>query len=207
MLITSVAPPVVLGQRAGGRSGGGGRTGGGRTGGGGTSNSQPATGPAQPGTPGSAYRPRPGINPSGPRGIRAARGLPYLWWWGYADYPDTLDVTDRQEGVPPPPPQPLPPPESSLIQPMLTLPRPQPTAAARGKLRLAVAPDTAQVYVDGFYVGTVEEIARLEQGLDVAAGWHRLEFRAPGYVTPAVNVTIEADQTLNYRAQLLPLVR
>jgi hypothetical protein len=132
--------------------------------------------------------------------------LPYLWWWGYADYPDTLDITDREEAVPSPPPQPLPPPESSLIQPMLTLPRPQPTAAARGNLRLAVAPDTAQVYVDGFYVGTVEEIARLEQGLDVAAGWHRLEFRAPGYLTPAVNVTVEANRTLNYRAQLLPLI-
>lgn len=90
---------------------------------------------------------------------------------------------------------------------MFTLPRPQPTAAARGNLRLAVEPDAAQVYVDGFYVGTVEEISRLEQGLVVAAGWHRLEFRAPGYVTPAVNVTIEADRTLSYGTQLLPLVR
>src|SRR5262249_6885309 len=159
-----------------------------------------------PGTPGSAYRPLPGVNPSAPRGIRAARGLPFLWWWGYADYPDAIDVTDR-EAVPLTPPQPLPPSESSSIQPMLTLARPESAATARGNLRLSVAPDTAQVYVDGFYVGTVEDISHLEPGLDIAAGWHRLEFRAPGYVTPAVNVTIEAGRTLDYRAQLLPLVR
>src|SRR5262249_1019179 len=158
---------------------------------------QPATGPAQPGTPGSAHRPLPGVNPSGPRGIRAARGLPHLWWWGYADYPDGIDVTDREEAVPLTLPQPLPPPESSSTEPMLTLPRPPVPTPAHGNLRLSVAPDTAQVYVDGFYVGTVEEISRLEPGLDVAAGWHRLEFRAPGYVTPAVNVTIEANRTLN----------
>jgi hypothetical protein len=205
MLIASAAPPVVFAQRGGGRSGGGGRTGGGggRTGGG-ASTTQPPTGPAQPGTPGSAYRPRPGINPSGPRGIRAARGLPFLWWWGYADYPDVLEIPEREEAIALPPPPPLPPPESSLIQP---IPRPQPAATAHGNLRLAVAPDSAQVYVDGFYAGTVDEISRTEQGLDVSAGWHRLEFRAPGYVTPAVNVTVEADRTLNYRTQLQPLVR
>src|SRR5262249_42393760 len=114
MLIASAAPPVVLGQRAGGRSGGNGRTGSG----GAAPNTQPATGPAQPGTPGSAYRPRPGINPSGPRGIRAARGLPFLWWWGYVDYPDSLETVDREEALPLRPPPPLPPPESSLIQPI-----------------------------------------------------------------------------------------
>lgn len=208
MLIASAAPPVVFAQRGGGRSGGGGRTGGGggRTGGG-ASTTQPPTGPAQPGTPGSAYRPRPGINPSGPRGIRAARGLPFLWWWGYADYPDVLEIPEREEAIAIPPPPPLPPPESSLIQPIPLLQRPQPAATAHGNLRLAVAPDSAQVYVDGFYAGTVDEISRTEQGLDVSAGWHRLEFRAPGYVTPAVNVTVEADRTLNYRTQLQPLVR
>jgi hypothetical protein len=133
--------------------------------------------------------------------------LPFLWWWGYADYPDSIDIVDREQAVPVPPPPPLPPPESSLIQPIPLLQRPQPATTGRGNLHLEIAPDTAQVYVDGFYVGTVDEISRKEQGLDVSAGWHRLEFRAPGYVTPAVNVTVEADRTLNYRAQLQPLVR
>jgi hypothetical protein len=118
-----------------------------------------------------------------------------------------VDIPDREEVVALPPPQPLPPPESSLIQPIPLLQPPQPAATGRANLRFEVAPDTAQVYVDGFYVGTVNEISRREQGLDVTAGWHRLEFRAPGYLTPAANVTVEADRTLNYRMQLQPIAR
>jgi len=97
--------------------------------------------------------------------------------------------------------------ESSSIQPMLTLPRPRAPQTARGSLQLEVTPNIAQVYVDGFYVGTVEGISHVAEGLSLGAGWHRLEFRAPGYVTPAVNVTIEADRTFTYRGELKPLGR
>jgi hypothetical protein len=132
------------------------------------------------------------------------RSVPYLWWWGWTDIdnPDTPDEKrGRDEYIAPFPQRPVAPPaESSSIQPMMTLPRPQSPQTAHGTLRLDVGPTTAQVYVDGFYVGTIEDIARQPTGLDLAAGWHRLEFRAVGYVTPAVNVTIEADRTLNYAA-------
>jgi hypothetical protein len=137
------------------------------------------------------------------------RYVPYLWWWGWSDvdYPDTPDARGRDESVVPSPPRPVAPPaESSSIQPLMTLPRPQSPQTAHGTLHLEVGPTTAQVYVDGFYVGTVEDVSRQPTGLDLAAGWHRLEFRAPGYVTPAVNVTIEADRTLNYRRELQPIV-
>ncbi len=100
-----------------------------------------------------------------------------------------------------------PPSESSLIQPMLTLARPPAPQTAHGNLQLEVAPNIAQVYVDGFYVGTVDDVSRLGAGLTVGAGWHRLQFRAPGYVTPSVNVTIEADRTFTYRGELKPIVR
>ena len=76
------------------------------------------------------------------------------------------------------------------------------TASPRGALRLEVGPPTAQVYVDGFYVGSVEEVNRPQAGLSLAAGWHRVELRAPGYVTPAINVTIEADRITSYRGEL-----
>ena len=83
---------------------------------------------------------------------------------------------------------------------------PQPSQPLpRGYLRLEIEPNTAQVFVDGFYVGTVEEANRSQAGLNLAAGWHRLEFRAPGYVTPAVNVTIEANRTIGYRGELKPI--
>jgi hypothetical protein len=134
--------------------------------------------------------------------------VPFLWWWGWTgiDNPNTADAGGRYEETTTAPPRPAPPAESSLIQPLMTLPRPLSPQTARGTLHLDVEPTTAQVYVDGFYVGTVEDISRQPAGLDLAAGWHRLEFRAPGYVTPAVNVTIEADRTLNYRRELQPIV-
>ena len=98
-----------------------------------------------------------------------------------------------------------PPAEPSSIHPLPppALPRPS-RAAPRGGLRIELEPETAHVYVDGFYTGTARDFTRLPQGLPLAAGWHRLEFRAPGYETPAVNVTIEANRTANYRGALRP---
>jgi PEGA domain len=93
--------------------------------------------------------------------------------------------------------------ESSSIKPLRASAAPQGSwASPRGALRLEVGPPTAQVYVDGFYVGTVEEVNRPQGGLTLAAGWHRVELRAPGYVTPAINVTIEANRTTSYRGEL-----
>jgi hypothetical protein len=74
-------------------------------------------------------------------------------------------------------------------------------------LRLEIGPASAQLYVDGFYAGTIDEANRSEAGLSLPAGWHRLEIRAPGYVTPAINVTVEANRTIHYRGELTPLRR
>jgi hypothetical protein len=74
-------------------------------------------------------------------------------------------------------------------------------------LQLEVGPDNPQVYVDGFYAGSVRDANRLPTGLNLTAGWHRLEFRAPGYETAAANVTIEANRTISYRTELKPLTR
>jgi hypothetical protein len=96
-------------------------------------------------------------------------------------------------------------PEPSSIQPLQLSAPPQPSQPSpRGNLWLAVGPNTAQVYVDGFYAGTVDDSHRSPAGLNLAAGWHRLEFRAPGYETPAVNVTVVANRTISYQGQLKP---
>ena len=81
--------------------------------------------------------------------------------------------------------------------------RSRPASSPTGTLQLEVAPPHAQVYVDGFSVGTVEAVTG-SGGLTVTAGWHRLEFRAPGYQTPAVNVTIEVNRTITYHLALRP---
>jgi hypothetical protein len=199
-----IAPPAAFAQRSGTSRGGGGA-------GNPRGDNPPArveTGQLLPGTPGSAYRSRLEPRPFLDRGVRG-RSLSY-WWWGltYGGYPEIPDDNSREVDVTPAPPRRIEPPaESSLIQPMLTLPRPQAPRAAHGNLQLEVAPSTAQVYVDGFFVGTVEDISHLSGGLNVGAGWHRLEFRAPGYVTPAVNITIDADRTFTYRGELKPIAR
>jgi hypothetical protein len=97
--------------------------------------------------------------------------------------------------------------EPSSIQPLPpSLWRPSPSAQT-GHLRIQVGRGAVQVYVDGFYVGTVEDVDRSSDGLNLPPGWHRLEFRAPGYATSAANVTIELNRTIDYRADLTPLQR
>jgi hypothetical protein len=70
---------------------------------------------------------------------------------------------------------------------------------------LNVEPASAQVYVDGFYVGSVADFSDPRPGLSLPLGWHRLEFRAPGFLTPAINVTIGLDRTTTYEGKLQPI--
>jgi hypothetical protein len=93
-------------------------------------------------------------------------------------------------------------PEPSSLQPKEAFRMPTPSSSSpTGTLRLDVEPSSAEVYVDGFSVGSVEAL-NSSGGLHVAAGWHRLEFRAPGFQTPAVNVTVEANRTTPYHVAL-----
>jgi hypothetical protein len=68
-------------------------------------------------------------------------------------------------------------------------------------IRLDVQPGTAQVYVDGFYAGSLEEVNE-GAGLPLPSGWHRLEFRAPGFQTAAANVTVESARSMTFRLAL-----
>ena len=63
--------------------------------------------------------------------------------------------------------------------------RPRPAAPAASQvtgaaLDLRVTPANAAIYIDGKFVGTGEELGRLERGLAVAPGKHRIEVVAPG---------------------------
>jgi hypothetical protein len=76
-----------------------------------------------------------------------------------------------------------------------------PLAEWLGYLRLLVEPDTAQVYIDSFYVGTVAGVGRL---VTLEPGPHRVELRAPEYDTEAVDVDIVPTETITFRAALQP---
>jgi PEGA domain-containing protein len=79
----------------------------------------------------------------------------------------------------------------------------QPTPSVdSGNLRMLIDPPTAQVFVDGVFVGMVEEAGSPLAGVRLEAGPHRVEFRAPGYEPLTVDVMIGADRTITYRAQM-----
>jgi hypothetical protein len=73
-----------------------------------------------------------------------------------------------------------------------------------GYLRLDVEPASAQVYVDGFYAGTVDDFRR-GGGRALDAGPHRVEFRAEGYDSQSVELRVRANDVLSYRGTLVPV--
>lgn len=75
-------------------------------------------------------------------------------------------------------------------------------AAAHGGLVLQDVPGIAQVYVDGYYVGTAEEFAPGGRAIDLTAGPHRIELRSPGYDTLGFSVMIEPSGIVRYRGDM-----
>lgn len=81
-------------------------------------------------------------------------------------------------------------------------PAQRPDVEPLGYLRLEVRPGTAQVYVDGFYVGTVDDFNRSGPGRFLEAGPHRVEIRADGFDTITFDVRIVPNETITYRSDL-----
>ena len=76
---------------------------------------------------------------------------------------------------------------------------------ARGSIRIETIPGSAQVFVDGFYMGLAEEFGLLGHPMTLSAGSHRIELRAPGYETLSFSVIIEPNEILRYRGDLQSL--
>jgi hypothetical protein len=72
---------------------------------------------------------------------------------------------------------------------------------APGALRLSVTPGAAQVFVDGFYVATVDDIVA-RHDLTLEPGPHRIEIRAPEYQTLTFDVRITPRELVTYRGAL-----
>ncbi len=73
---------------------------------------------------------------------------------------------------------------------------------ADGSLRLKVRPRDAQVYVDGYYAGVVDEFDGVFQRLHLEAGPHQIEIRAPGFETLTFDVQIRWDDTTTFEGEL-----
>jgi hypothetical protein len=67
-----------------------------------------------------------------------------------------------------------------------------------GSLFLDVQPGNAQVFVDGYYVGTPDDLALGPGALALEPGPHRIELSASGYERVSFDVRIAVDQTIRY---------
>ena len=73
-------------------------------------------------------------------------------------------------------------------------------------MRLEVKPRDAQVYVDGYYVGVVDQFDGVMQRLDLSAGGHELSIYMPGYHTYTERRRyFQPGQSYHYKATLQPL--
>ena len=65
-----------------------------------------------------------------------------------------------------------------------------------------IKPRNAEVYVDGYYVGLVDEFDGLFQRLHIESGAHRVEVRAAGYETLQFDVRISFEHTTTYQGEM-----
>jgi hypothetical protein len=75
---------------------------------------------------------------------------------------------------------------------------------ATGEIRLQVRPRHAEVYVDGYYAGRVDDFDGFIQSLRIEEGPHTIEIVAAGYETLVFNVRIQAGRKIDYRGDLIP---
>ncbi len=76
---------------------------------------------------------------------------------------------------------------------------------ASGWLRLKVRPRHADVFVDGYYVGIVDEFDGAFQRLRLEAGPHQVEVAAEGFAPLTFDVRILPNRKTVFEQQLLPL--
>ncbi len=73
---------------------------------------------------------------------------------------------------------------------------------AYGAVRIVDAPRDAQVFVDGYYAGVVDDYDGVFQRLNLEAGSHYIEIEAPGYPPIGFDVRVERGRTITYRANI-----
>jgi hypothetical protein len=71
---------------------------------------------------------------------------------------------------------------------------------AYGGVRIQGAPHDAQVYADGYFVGTVDDFDGSTQQLSLQSGVHKIEIRVGGQPPVEFDVNIQPGQTITYRA-------
>ena len=73
-----------------------------------------------------------------------------------------------------------------------------------GELRLRVEPRHAEVYVDGYFAGHVDDFDGTFQALKLEEGGYRVEIVAPGYERLEFDIRIQPGRKITYRGELRP---
>ena len=81
-------------------------------------------------------------------------------------------------------------------------PQPSGSYSDEGSLRLKIKPREAEVYVDGYYVGIVDDFNGIFQRLHIESGPHRIEVRAPGFEPLTFDVRITPNHSTTYQGEL-----
>jgi hypothetical protein len=71
-----------------------------------------------------------------------------------------------------------------------------------GSLRLRVKPNNAQVFVDGYFMGEIDNFDGTFQKLTLESGVHRIEIRAEGYEPVQFEVKVVPGETITYKGDL-----
>jgi hypothetical protein len=80
----------------------------------------------------------------------------------------------------------------------------RPNGPRYGELRLRVRPREAEVYVDGYYAGRVDDFDGTFQSLRLTPGPHAIEIIAPGYEVLEFQVGPAARGKITYEGDLIP---
>jgi hypothetical protein len=71
-----------------------------------------------------------------------------------------------------------------------------------GALRIKVKPRDAEVYVDGYFAGNVDDFDGVFQSLKLETGGYKVEIRKPGFETLVFDVHVQPDRTITYRGEM-----
>ena len=74
-----------------------------------------------------------------------------------------------------------------------------------GSVKLKVKPRDAQVYVDGYFAGHVDDFDGILQALQLDTGAYRIEIRKPGFETLHFDVRVLPDRSITFRGELRPI--
>jgi hypothetical protein len=73
-----------------------------------------------------------------------------------------------------------------------------------GGVRLKIRPRDAQVFVDGYYAGIVDDFDGTFQSLRLEAGGHKIEIHMPGFEDLELDVHVQPGRTLTLEEMLRP---